>query len=42
MSEQNTKVTSSGVESLIERLREQGVAAGQERAESIEIGRAHV
>lgn len=37
MSEQNTKVTSSGVESLIERLREQGVAAGQERAESIVV-----
>ncbi|OQK17849.1 ATP synthase subunit A [Methyloprofundus sedimenti] len=37
MSEQNTKVTSSGVESLIERLREQGVSAGQERAESIVI-----
>jgi len=37
MSEQNTKVTSSGVESLIERLREQGVSAGQERAESIVV-----
>jgi V/A-type H+-transporting ATPase subunit E len=35
MSEQNTEVTSSGVESLIERLREQGVSAGQERAENI-------
>jgi len=35
MSEQNTEVTSSGVESLIQRLRDQGVSAGQERAESI-------
>ncbi|MBE0468322.1 MAG: hypothetical protein IBX55_02275 [Methyloprofundus sp.] len=35
MSEQNTEVTSSGVENLIQRLRDQGVAAGQERAESI-------
>ena len=35
MSEQNTEVTSSGVESLIERLREQGVSAGQERVENI-------
>jgi len=35
MSERNTDVTSSGVESLIQRLRDQGVSAGQERAESI-------
>jgi len=35
MSEQNTVATSSGVESLIQQLRDQGVAAGQERAESI-------
>ena len=35
MNEQHTEKTSSGVEHLIERLREQGVAAGQERAEDI-------
>ncbi len=35
MNEQNTEVTSSGVENLIQRLRDQGVSAGQERAESI-------
>ncbi len=35
MKNQQTDITSSGVENLIQRLREQGVAAGQERAESI-------
>jgi V/A-type H+-transporting ATPase subunit E len=35
MSNQHADMTSSGVENLIQRLREQGVAAGQDRAESI-------
>lgn len=35
MNNQHADVTSSGVENLIQRLREQGVAAGQGRAESI-------
>ena len=35
MNEQLSKATSSGVENLIQRLRDQGVEAGQERAESI-------
>lgn len=35
MNEQHSKATSSGVENLIQRLREQGVEAGQEKAESI-------
>jgi len=35
MNEEHTKATSSGVENLIQRLRDQGVAAGQEKAESI-------
>jgi len=35
MNEQHSKVTSSGVENLIQRLRDQGVDAGQEQAEKI-------
>ena len=35
MNEQHSKATSSGVENLIQRLRDQGVEAGQERAEKI-------
>ncbi|NOQ15166.1 MAG: hypothetical protein GQ583_11910 [Methyloprofundus sp.] len=35
MHEQHSKATSSGVENLIQRLRDQGVEAGQERAEKI-------
>jgi len=35
MNEQLSKATSSGVENLIQRLRDQGVEAGQEKAESI-------
>ena len=35
MHEQHSKTTSSGVENLIQRLRDQGVEAGQERAEKI-------
>lgn len=35
MNEQHSKATSSGVEDLIQRLRDQGVEAGQERAEKI-------
>lgn len=35
MHDQHSKATSSGVENLIQRLREQGVEAGQEKAESI-------
>ncbi len=35
MNNQYADITSSGVENLIQRLREQGVAAGQDRAESI-------
>ncbi|WP_428354622.1 hypothetical protein [Methyloprofundus sp.] len=35
MNEQHSKATSSGVEDLIQRLRDQGVEAGQEKAESI-------
>ena len=35
MNEQHSKVTSSGVENLIQRLRDQGVDAGQKRAEKI-------
>lgn len=35
MNEQHSKATSSGVEDLIQRLRDQGVEAGQERAEHI-------
>lgn len=35
MSEQHAKATSSGVENLIQRLRDQGVDAGKEKAESI-------
>lgn len=37
MNEQHSKATSSGVENLIRRLRDQGVGAGQERAEKIVI-----
>lgn len=35
MNEQHSKVTSSGVENLIQRLRDQGVDAGQKQAEKI-------
>lgn len=35
MNEQHSKATSSGVENLIQRLRDQGVDAGKEKAESI-------
>jgi len=35
MNEQHAEITSSGVENLIQRLREQGVEAGQESAQSI-------
>jgi len=35
MNEQHSKATSSGVENLIQRLRDQGVEAGKEKAESI-------
>ncbi|MCK5354048.1 MAG: hypothetical protein KAJ63_02945 [Methyloprofundus sp.] len=35
MDEQHSKATSSGVENLIRRLRDQGVDAGKEKAESI-------
>ncbi len=35
MNEQHAKATSSGVENLIQRLRDQGVEAGKEKAESI-------
>ena len=35
MNEQHAKATSSGVENLIQRLRDQGVDAGKEKAESI-------
>ena len=35
MNEQHSKATSSGVENLIQRLRDQGVDAGQKRAEKI-------
>jgi len=35
MNQQHSKATSSGVENLIQRLRDQGVEAGQERAEKI-------
>ncbi|HIG65365.1 MAG TPA: hypothetical protein EYQ43_07405 [Methyloprofundus sp.] len=35
MNDQLSKATSSGVENLIQRLRDQGVEAGQEKAESI-------
>ncbi len=35
MKNEQAQTTSSGVEALIERLKEQGIAAGQEKAESI-------
>jgi V/A-type H+-transporting ATPase subunit E len=37
MNVERAHIPSSGVEALIERLKEQGVAAGQEKAENIVI-----